>query len=140
MDEKDRLLIEEACKRAMVGYCVHADHNDAEAFANVFAEDGAWVQGGGEEVRGRAALAQYIRNKSAKGLTRHFMTNMLVDVIDENRAKGVAYVMAIRDKDFEGKGLGKLQPPNGVSEYQDEFVRTKDGWRISRRRTVALFK
>lgn len=39
----DTVAAEHACMKLMVGYCVYADHGQADEFAALFAEDGAWV-------------------------------------------------------------------------------------------------
>jgi uncharacterized protein (TIGR02246 family) len=137
--ELDLVAIEHACMKLMVGYCVHADHGDADAFANVFAEDGAWVQGSGQEVRGRDALRAYIKGRPPRVFTRHVITNMLVDVISDQAATGVAYAVVFRDRDYGGDGPAPMPAPETVVEYRDEFRRTPEGWRIVRRRSIPAF-
>jgi len=138
--EFDRIAAEHDCMKLMVGYCVHADHGDAAAFADLFAEDGAWVQGSGQEVRGRDALRTYINGRSPRVFTRHVVTNMLVDVVSDQAAVGVAYAVVFRDRDHSGPGPAAMRAPEAVVEYRDEFRRTPEGWRILRRQSIPAFR
>jgi hypothetical protein len=139
MNELERFGIEHACTKLMVGYCVYADHGQADEFAALFAEDGAWVQGSGNEIRGRAALRAYILGRPGRTLTRHIITNLLVNVISADAATGTAYALVFRDRDYDGSGSAPMRPPDAVIEYQDEFNRTAEGWKIQRRRSIPIF-
>lgn len=136
----DRVAAEHDCMKLMVGYCVHADHGDADKFAELFSEDGAWVKGSGDEIRGRDALRAYINGRSPRVYTRHVITNMLVDVVDTTTATGVAYAVVFRDRDYGGSGAAPMRPPEAVVEYRDEFQRTGEGWKIQRRRSIPAFR
>jgi len=138
-EDIDLVAAEHECIKLMVGYCVHADHGDAEAFAALFAEDGAWVQGSGQEIRGRDALRAYIRARSPRVLTRHVSTNMLVRVVDAHTATGVAYAVVFRERDYDGAVPAPMRLPEAVIEYRDEFRYTSDGWRIMRRQSIPTF-
>ena len=140
MNDLERLAIEHACMKLMVGYCVHADHDQADEFAALFAEDGVWVQGSGGEIRGRDALRAYIRGRPGRTLTRHMITNLLVDVVNDNAATGIAYALVFRDRDYDGSGSAAMRAPGSVVEYRDEFTRTPEGWKIQRRRSVGVFR
>lgn len=139
MNDLDRLAIEHACTKLMVGYCVHADHGQADEFAALFAEDGVWVQGSGKEIRGRTALHDYIVGRPGHTVTRHVIANLLVDVVSADAATGVAYAVVFRDRDHRGDGPAPMRPPDGVVEYRDEFARTGEGWKIQRRRSIPIF-
>ncbi len=140
MTNLERLAIEQACMKLMVGYCVHADHDHADEFAALFAEDGAWVQGSGAEIRGREALRNYIISRPGRTITRHLITNVLIDVVSANAATGIAYAVVFRDRSHDGSGSAPMRPPDAVIEYRDEFRHTAEGWKIQRRRTVPVFR
>lgn len=140
MDPIKRFAIEHECMKLMVGYCIHADHHQADEFASVFAEDGVWVQSSGEEIRGSDALRAYIRGRPGGTLTRHVITNMLVDVKDDGIATGIAYAMPFRDREYDGSGSAPMRAASSVIEYHDEFRRTAEGWKIQRRRSVPVFR
>lgn len=72
--------------------------------------------------------------------TRHVITNMLVDVVDESSATGVAYAVVFRDRDHGGDGPAPMRAPEAVVEYRDEFRRTAEGWKIARRQSIAAFR
>jgi uncharacterized protein (TIGR02246 family) len=140
MNDLERLAIEHDCMKLMAGYCVHADHDQADEFASLFAEDGVWVQGSGGEIRGRDALRAYIRGRPGRTLTRHLITNLLVNVASDTAATGIAYAVVFRDRDYDGSGSAPMRAPGGVVEYHDEFTRTAEGWKIKSRRTIPVFR
>jgi hypothetical protein len=140
MNAVERVAIEQACMKLMVGYCVYADHDRADDFAALFTDDGIWIQGSGDEVRGRDALRNYILKRPGRTLTRHLITNLLVNVADSDHATGTAYALVFRDRDYHGSGHAPMRAPGSVVEYEDEFVRTSSGWKIRRRRTIPVFR
>jgi hypothetical protein len=67
----------------------------------------------------------------------HVTTNILIDVIDEDHAKGRAYYSFYYDG--EGRNPAPIVGPMAVGQYRDEFVRTDAGWRFSFREPNNIF-
>lgn len=61
--------------------------------------------------------------------TKHMLHNMVIDVIDADRATAVTYVHTVQALAADPK-----QWVDAVGQYRDELVSTPDGWRIARRR------
>ena len=90
---------------------------------------------------GRDAIRRgsQIRQDNVERMSRHVCNNILIDVIDENNAKGVVYLTLYR---HDGKPERRVSPsdvPAIVGEYRDTFVRTPSGWRFKRREVAVSF-
>ena len=134
MDQSEEILIERDCERLVTAYCHYVDHGSAERIAELFSEDGVWTSA---EVTmdGREAIqkAMAVREANAARMSRHVCNNFMLNIIDADHAEGTVYLTLYRYDGKEGRALSPLEGPVMVGEYRDQFVRTEDGWRISRR-------
>jgi hypothetical protein len=140
MDDIQRMLIERACGRLVTEYCHFVDHSEAAKIAGQFTEDGVWTAPE-NTMTGRAELERGFasRQRNTRRMSRHTCLNLLVDVIDENTAKGVVYLVLFRHDGEAGRATSPVGSPAMIGEYRDEFVRTDAGWRFKRRELVASF-
>ena len=134
MDVNERMLIERECERMVTLYCHYVDHGEAERIAELFAKDGVWrspeVTMNGEDELRRGFRA---RQQNQKRRSRHLCSNLLIDVIDADNAKGCVYLTLYRHDGGEDRAVAPLPGPQIVGEYRDRFVRTADGWRFAER-------
>lgn len=133
MDDSKRHRVERECARLSVAYARNVDFKDFEGFAALFAEDG--VLEAGVRVQGRDTILQGLKQRDEKLRSRHVITNVAIDVVDEDHATGTAYVTVYRHVGPEGDGAGPvpLASPALVGHYEDAFVRTAEGWRFAER-------
>lgn len=112
----------------LVRYATGIDRRDWSLFRTVFTEDcqldygeiGAW--------NGVDAVSDFMQKVHAMaGHTLHRLTNQAIDV-DGDNAVGRTYVDALIMAADNKSGV------NGIGFYDDEMVRTPQGWRIARRR------
>lgn len=101
------------------------DTGDAEGYANTFTADGTF-----NNMSGHDALKGFIKRwvESMSGANRlHWNTNLHITG-DGKTAKGKVYLMLL-DK--------STSPPAIITTatYNDELVKTADGWRFSKRAT-----
>jgi uncharacterized protein (TIGR02246 family) len=111
----------EEIRKLLACYCYAIDSSDAEAWANLFTEDGVFHYALGEPLIGREALRQFV---SLVPDDRHHLTmNEIVDV-DADSATVRAYALVTKES-----------PPviSAVGEYEDTLRRTADGWKFARR-------
>lgn len=109
------------------------DYGNAADYAALYTEDGAFSrEAAGKEVfrhEGREALttfAQGVIDRNA-GLAQHWQCNIVLTPV-EGGARGTCHTMlvgTIRDNWTCNVLL--------IGQYDDRFVRTLEGWRISRR-------
>jgi 3-phenylpropionate/cinnamic acid dioxygenase small subunit len=116
----------------LVRYATGIDRRDWALFRTVFTDDceldygeiGAW--------RGVDAVTEFMEQVHAPaGHTLHRLTNQAITV-DGDRAAARTYVDALIMMSDNKAGV------NGIGFYDDEIVRTPDGWRIARRRFTAV--
>lgn len=134
MDALQRLLIERECERLVTAYCHLVDHGEAAGIADLFTEDGVWSS---PEVtmKGREELARGFGRRQAQTgrMSRHVCNNLRIEVLSESRAEGVVYLTLYRHDGEPGRRVSPLEQPELVGEYRDQFTRTPEGWRFSRR-------
>jgi 3-phenylpropionate/cinnamic acid dioxygenase small subunit len=112
----------------LVRYATGIDRRDWPLFRTVFTDDceldygeiGAW--------KGVDAVAQFMEQVHAPaGHTMHRLSNQAITV-DGDTAVARTYVDALIMLGDNSNGV------NGIGFYDDEIIRTLDGWRIARRR------
>jgi ketosteroid isomerase-like protein len=132
MNRIDQIAIEHECARLAYSYCHFIDNYDNEAFLQLWAEDGVWEPPNGP-LRGQAEIRKHLAAR-ARTTGRHHCTNVIIDVIDAEHARGRSYFSfyAGAASAKEG-GLPVLGAPAVMGEYTDEFKLTAKGWRFARR-------
>ncbi len=137
MNERDRLAIEQACARLVTAFHVHIDAFEHDDVIDLFAPDAVWVHPMMGLLNGHTAMRGYLDAKSRKPAAMHITTNILIQVIDENRAKGRAYYTLY----YNGEGgiPATITGPTAIGQYTDEFVRTDAGWKFARRAPQNFF-
>lgn len=116
----------------LVRYATGIDRRDWSLFRTVFTEDcqldygeiGAWS--------GVDAVTDFMEKVHAMaGHTLHRLTNQAIDVNGDN-AVARTYVDALIMAADNKSGV------NGIGFYDDEMVRTPQGWQIARRRFTTV--
>ena len=133
LDIGDRIAIVDLIER-------HAwliDHGRAGEVAALFTEDAA-LYGAGPDKHGRAAIAEWARQRAAMAerRSRHVQSNILVEPAGPGQAQGTVLLTLYR---HDGPGLGPATPLL-VAEYADRYRRGADSaWRFAERRIDILF-
>jgi 3-phenylpropionate/cinnamic acid dioxygenase small subunit len=116
----------------LLRYATGIDRRDWPLFRTVFTDDcqldygevGAWT--GGDEV------TEFMQQAHAMaGHTMHRLTNQVITV-DGDTAQSRTYVDALI---MVGEGNSGV---NAAGLYDDDLVRTADGWRVSRRQFIQV--
>lgn len=132
MDALARHLIEAGCSKLPLLFAKYADEGDHAALADLFTEDGIYARPFQPEFpfHGRAAIQPIFRDRPPI-LVRHLVTNVLVDVVDENNARGTNYLMMMSNH----ANVVMPQPANGifVGGFDDEYVKDGGKWRFAKR-------
>ncbi|MGW1047815.1 nuclear transport factor 2 family protein [Streptomyces sp. NPDC002586] len=132
----DRLLVERACERLIVGFVHRLDLGEPASVAELFTEDGVWEwpsPGDGRRIRGREALRAYFGSRPADRLSRRLMSNVLVTVTGPDTAGAVSYFTTYRVDGYEGGAPIPAGPPVQVGHYADTFRRVDGTWLITSR-------
>jgi hypothetical protein len=140
MDDQTTGAIERACARLVHGYARAADFGDHAAAADLFAEDGVLEMPGGKRFAGRAAVRKRLDEQPRDQVSRHVITNLLVEPIDENRARGFCYLTLYRATRGDGTAPLPSAAPFVIGHYEDEFARSGGHWRFAARRLTFAFR
>jgi hypothetical protein len=139
MSPTDIAEIERACARLVLQFAKYNDDLDHQALADLFVEDCVFARplDPAHPYYGKDKVHAIFRDRKPR-LTRHVMTNILIDVISPTEATGNSYVTMLSAPDPEAKW-----PREGegifVGSFDDVFVKTAFGWKFkSRTGSVAL--
>jgi len=120
---------EKAVRELLAAYCFCVDRADADAFVELFTEDGVWDRGAWGRVEGRRALHDYMSAAGAKTprevKTRHFSTNEIVS-ITQDTAAARSYVLVMN-------AAATPPVPLVIGHYEDELAKTGGRWRFKSR-------
>jgi 3-phenylpropionate/cinnamic acid dioxygenase small subunit len=127
-----RRALDDGAIRSLIARIAHlADSGEVEDYVDCFTVDACWDMPGGPR-RGRSEIRSGSQERRAAGdagpgsATRHAVGTMAVDV-DGDRARATSYFQFfIRTRTTPQLRL--------MGQYDDEFVRTPEGWRVARRR------
>jgi len=132
----DTLTIERACERLVLEFAHFSDHLEYESLVRLFTSDGIMQRPNGDLLKGRDAILGAYHARPAGRITRHVCSNIRITVENADHAKGLTYAVL-----YSGNSSGAANGHFGfkveqqlVGEFEDEFVRTADGWRIAVRR------
>ena len=121
------------CEYLSVSYGYYLDFVDADALANLFAEDAVWKTST-ETYNGRKAIRDFWASQKARPyVTRHMISNTRVMLSDADHATGTAYLTMYRYDPAHPDSIKSLEPVS-LGVFQDEYVRTVEGWRFHSRR------
>ena len=115
------------------GHASHAD-SDIEAFLALCAADMVWDNSpdGSRAHRGHAAIAGYLRGLWARFEScMHYVHNLSIVFESDTRARGRSSFDAVGD--IGGEAFV------AAGYYEDEYVRTADGWKFALHREVPFF-
>jgi 3-phenylpropionate/cinnamic acid dioxygenase small subunit len=112
----------------LVRYATGIDRRDWPLFRTVFTDDCELDYGEIGTFIGVDAVAEFMElSHSAAGHTLHRLTNQAITV-NGDRAQARTYIDGLIMAADNKSGV------NAIGYYDDEIVRTADGWRIARRR------
>jgi uncharacterized protein (TIGR02246 family) len=123
-----------ACTNLVYGYAYHRDQFNADEFANLFTENASLTVVGQTWV-GREDIRQRIEGLKTGSSIRHEMSTIRIVPVDDDHATGVSYATIYSAPAGEYSVSGFVL----MGEYHDDFVRTAEGWKISKRVLVQKY-
>ena len=129
----DTIAIQQLIARS--AYALDSAADRGAAYAQLFTADGAFITKTAlpVEIKGRAQLAAFAAGDlthRGPAFVREYLTNYIIQP-SRGAATGRVYVVWIEVG--ENGNAGAIQ---GGGHYEDEYVRTRDGWRIALRTFV----
>lgn len=140
MNPDDIARIEQACSALSISYARAIDFRDQDAFAALFADDATLHVD--EPLRGREAILGFLARRPDEVRSRHVISNVFIDVLSEDEARGISYLTLYRYQGPESLRFAAvpLRGPAAVGHYEDRFVRADGGWLFRSRRLHLAFK
>ncbi|MGZ0217628.1 MAG: nuclear transport factor 2 family protein [Acidimicrobiales bacterium] len=126
-----------ACEALVISYTHIADFGPGSNMPDLFTEDGVWTSGA-ETYEGRQALSDFFGRDRGHTKSRHVASNIAITV-DGDEAEGLSYFTLYRYAEEKPRVPDLDQQPVILGEYRDQYRRTSDGWRISRRQAEVGF-
>jgi 3-phenylpropionate/cinnamic acid dioxygenase small subunit len=139
MREEQIRDIQRHCEALSIAYARAIDFRDYDDFVALFAADG--VLDVGRPMHGREAISASVARRPDELRSRHVLSNIFIDVVDADHARGISYLTLYRCL----RAGVSAEPtdstlPAAVGHYQDQFVRTADGWRFQSRTLHLAFR
>jgi len=133
------VVIEHDCASVANRYGLAVCRWDLDAFVALFTEEAVWQRPGVPPMRGHPDIRAFMENQpsSHERVMRHVQGGIVVDFVDQDRAHVNSQTTVY------SASPGPLPAPSAIPamvvEYEDEMIRTPNGWRIQRRDTTVVF-
>ena len=133
MDLIEQLNIERACEKLSIDYGRHVDFSEYDAVADLFTVDA--LLDAGAPLQGQENIRKGFFKRSPKLRSRHILTNISIEVINDSLAKGISYLSLYRHIGEESlsKDVIEFDGPAAIGHYSDEFRRVAGVWKIQSR-------
>jgi len=143
MNGETRRVIEDECRKLSIAYARNVDFKEYDLFVKLFAPEGI-LNVSGTPVIGHEKLKKAMARRPDSLQSRHVLTNIYINVIDEDHAEGISYLTLYRhegnNQRGEEEGPREIPGPAAVGHYSDTFIRTGEGWRFSSRTLHFAFR
>jgi hypothetical protein len=132
---------EQACLRLCTDYVHLIDACEFGAFAELFTEDGI-LELPARRLKGRKEIHEILSQRPPSIVSLHICTSPRIEAVSKNEARGSVYAMIFRHEGTSGSAElpVQMEQPLSAGIYDDEFVRTDEGWRFRSRRMRAFFR
>jgi len=139
----DRQHIEQACAKVITLFSNYNDRQDYQSLSDLFTEDGSFARPTDPDnyVHGRANILAAFQARPKDRITRHVISNIIIDVIDDKSAKGVCYATLFHaPADASPATFGvQANPSQLIGEFYIDLALTDDGWKIAKQTGKIVF-
>ncbi len=132
----ERIEIERACERIVYAYSRALDLGDMSAAADFCAGNGSMARPMAPEqvIQGRETIRAALLTRPKTLLTKHLATNVMIDVVSREEARGLSCLTMISTTPGAGAAPYVSTGPIYFGEFKDRFVREGGEWKFLERR------
>jgi hypothetical protein len=139
LSDLEVLAIERHCTQLVMDFAYAIDRKEFAKLGNLFAENATYKRPVDPDilVQGRDNILRLFDSRPPDRITMHFYSNIRIEVLAADKARGSSRVTLIAGSTSNEKHpqFGhKSDPKQLYGGYEDEFVKTPQGWRIQNRR------
>jgi ketosteroid isomerase-like protein len=142
MTPAERQIIEWECRQLALRFTAHSDRQEWQAACALLTEDAVFARPTDPDkpLVGRAVIQAAFEARPAERITRHICTNLIMNAHSESQATGQLYALLyMGDASDEDKAIVIASEKQLIGEFEDDYVRTEDGWRIAKRVGKIIF-
>jgi len=140
MTALDRMEAAQGCEAALYQFARNLDEDNVEGVVGIFVENGVLTSGSGTSQGHDAIRAAVLRGRAPgekkANATRHVITNVVTTIKDKDHCSLTAYQMMYSFAADSAAVPSLSARLAGV--LNDEFVRTREGWRYAKRHLTAV--
>jgi hypothetical protein len=139
LSELETLVIERACEKLIYEFFEVIDLRNERHLENLFTDDATYARPiePNTVISGRETIVKMFEARPGGRVSRHLCSNVRITVDSATRARGTSRVVLV---------AGATEPPAHaqfgfkadarqlIGEFDDEFVKTPEGWRFASRR------
>jgi hypothetical protein len=135
LSTSERIEIERACERIVYAYSRALDLGDMSAAADFFAENGSMARpmAPNQLIQGRETIRAALLTRPKTLLTKHLATNVMIDVVSRDEARGLSYLTMISTTPGDAAPYVSAGPVY-FGEFKDRFLREGGEWKFLERR------
>lgn len=126
----ETMLAEHQCERLIKRFAVLNDENVYEEMVAMFADNGRFARPSQPEdiITGREAILAAFKARPLR-VSRHFISNILVELQDDNHASALSYVMLYTG----ATGSNESKPPYLIGRFKDRLEQIDGQWLFTER-------
>ena len=126
-------------EQMILRFFLHLDEQEYDQLATLMAPSGTWLRNN-VLLKGPGGVREAMRARPVGFTTRHLITNMAIDVVDDDHADATYYLTVFAHSgDVKPTGPLKMEHPVHVSIVRQAVARTGDGWRVAALSAEATF-
>lgn len=142
MTPAERHMIEWECRQLALRFTALSDRQEWRAACALLTDDAIFARPTDPDnpLVGRKAIQAAFEARPPTRITRHICTNLVTTARSESQVFGQLYALLyMGDKSNDNNSVIVADDKQLIGEFEDDYVRTENGWRIAKRVGKIIF-
>jgi hypothetical protein len=139
MTTEELLRCERECTRLCHDFIYNIDRRNYDALIELFGPDPV-LDRTGTVYKGRDGVRAFLAGRPGDMYVRHTSSNIRVDMVGPRAARGTSCATMFRATAEPDAALPLPTSMLVFAEYEDDYVLTEMGWKISQRKIKIIFQ